>query len=590
MLVFGDVERSEEPRAVRAAIAGILEQAGAMPPGLARHAELARAFVRAAELAQAVADADFAAAGADRSTPAQAAGARFLHALAAALLTSWSSAYRDFVPLPDAALADLALLDHRGPLRTRRAEGYALYALYPEAYFAAARASGLGRDTCVIGIRSIGIGLAALVAAALGAAPAVSLRPVGHPFARTVKIAPDLAANILAPGRTYAIVDEGPGLSGSSFLGVAAWLAARGVDRTRIHFFPSHGGDLGAQASAENRAIWAAASRHCVSIEDAILTPADPSTSLSAWVTGVLGPLDGPLEDFSGGAWRAGLFPDPAHWPACDTQMEKRKFLATAGGLSWLAKFSGLGDEGLRKFRIASRLAEAGFVPPVADLCHGFLLQRWIYARPATNADFRAPRPRERVAAYLGFRARHLPAHAPGASLAELAVMARNNAAEALGADAAAALVYLERDAERLAPLVRPVATDNRCHAWEWLFNADGVLLKADALDHNSAHDLVGCQDIAWDVAGAAHELALGNADTAQLAAGVAAEAGHPVATDLVAFYRPCYLAFQLGLWHFAAMSAGGAEVDRCRAAASSYAQALAEFIAAVPAQSSRIA
>ena len=37
----------------------------------------------------------------------------------------------------------------------------------------------------------------------------------------------------------------------------------------------------------------------------------------------------------------------------------------------------------------------------------------------------------------------------------------------------------------------------------------DPTLLKTDALDHSEGHDLIGCQDIAWDVVGAATELEL---------------------------------------------------------------------------------
>ena len=56
---------------------------------------------------------------------------------------------------------------------------------------------------------------------------------------------------------------------------------------------------------------------------------------------------------------------------------------------------------------------------------------------------------------------------------------------------------------------VRRVETDNRLHAWEWLHTPDGRLLKTDALDHHAGHDLIGCQDITWDIAGATVELDL---------------------------------------------------------------------------------
>src|SRR3954453_21950736 len=57
--------------------------------------------------------------------------------------------------------------------------------------------------------------------------------------------------------------------------------------------------------------------------------------------------------------------------------------------------------------------------------------------------------------------------------------------------------------------LERHVLTDNRMHAWEWLVTPEGRILKADALDHHRGNDLVGPQDVAWDLAGAAVELEL---------------------------------------------------------------------------------
>ena len=46
-----------------------------------------------------------------------------------------------------------------------------------------------GRPTWVIGLRSVGAPLAAVVAAGLGVWSAVTLRPTGHPFHREVRLA-----------------------------------------------------------------------------------------------------------------------------------------------------------------------------------------------------------------------------------------------------------------------------------------------------------------------------------------------------------------------------------------------------------------
>jgi hypothetical protein len=91
------------------------------------------------------------------------------------------------------------------------------------------------------------------------------------------------------------------------------------------------------------------------------------------------------------------------------------------------------------------------------------------------------------------------------------------------------------------------VRTDNRLHAWEWLVTNDGFL-KLDAVDHCCAHDLVGCQDIAWDLAGgiAEHDL---QADEIVLLGELLKREGVEVDRELTSMLLPCYLVFQLGMW-----------------------------------------
>ena len=64
-------------------------------------------------------------------------------------------------------------------------------------------------------------------------------------------------------------------------------------------------------------------------------------------------------------------------------------------------------------------------------------------------------------------------------------------------------------DIAALSRRVRPIRVDGRMHPWEWIVGRDGALVKTDALDHHQAHDLIGCQDAAWDLAGAAIEFDL---------------------------------------------------------------------------------
>jgi hypothetical protein len=112
-------------------------------------------------------------------------------------------------------------------------------------------------------------------------------------------------------------------------------------------------------------------------------------------------------------------------------------------------------------------------------------------------------------------------------------------------------------------------------HVFEWLRLPDGRLLKADAVDHSAAHDLIGCQDVAWDVAGAVVELGLSDADAEILSVAIE-QAGTTVDRELVAALTPCYLAFQLGAWTMASHSAGAAEAARLKGAAARYGRLLA--------------
>jgi hypothetical protein len=145
--------------------------------------------------------------------------------------------------------------------------------------------------------------------------------------------------------------------------------------------------------------------------------------------------------------------------------------------------------------------------------------------------------------------------------------MMRRNVVLSLGADSAGAL---DRWTGRLASLqsrVLAVETDNRLDRHEWLRLADGRLLKADALDHVAAHDLVGAQDVAWDVAGAAVEFDLTARETAALAAAVGRRAERLVDPELLEFMTAAYQAFRIGQARLSAeMCAGDAgEAERWR-------------------------
>ncbi|HYC92779.1 MAG TPA: hypothetical protein VEO54_26455 [Thermoanaerobaculia bacterium] len=366
-------------------------------------------------------------------------------------------------------------------IEVKEPEGYAFYAVYPELYVKAAEAvRHLASSWTVIGIRSIGTSLGAAVAAALPNARFVTVRPTGHPYARELHPSPYEESVLAQPAGAYAIVDEGPGLSGSSFAAVAQWLERRGVPRGRMVFFPSHAGEPGRMASEETRALWRDIRKSFVDFQS-------------------LGLFEGARE-LHGGSRRKYRLDDR------------------------LAKFNGLGVRGDEMYARACELAEAGFAPPVTGRHRGFLLTRWleqshpVHVLPST------------VARYLAFRNDEWPATRGGASAQQLAEMARFNA----GLDLSAYVTEVEDTARR-------VVTDNKLHAEEWIAAPDGTILKCDGVDHHAAHDLIGCQDLAWDLAGARVELGLDVTDS------VARMTGRSWSPRVLHFYTVCYRAFWYG-------------------------------------------
>lgn len=568
MIYYGDRTERVEPAARLRDVASALARLGPQPPGLDRHQQLVRAFIDLAGVAQGVADAVWADGEVDRRTPAVDALMAGLARLAQSVAASWRSGF--------ATLAEVPRIDGIAGLpdtiEVRVPEGYAFYALYPEAYADAAARLRLSGTPRVIGIRSIGTGLAALVAASLGAPPPLTVRPTGHPFQRQVRLASELARELAADrDAAFVVVDEGPGLSGSSLGAVADALEALGVAPERIAFVSGHGSELGPRASERHRRRWATAQRVAADIDGLL------AARLGGWLEAALGPLERPLEDLSGGAWRRAL--PERDWPAVFATTERRKFLAQVGGAHWLVKFAGLGAEGERKLARARVLHAAGDGAEPVMLVHGFLVERWeADALPVRHLDDALV---DAAGRYLGRRARLLPADdRDGAALSRLFEMARFNAGELLGAGA----VRLDGWRDRLAALssrVVRVQTDNRCQPHEWRRRPDGSLLKCDAIDHCASHDLVGCQDMAWDVAALEAEFDLDAAAGARLRRAVEAAAGRPLDAELLAFYRPCYLAFRAGEHSLAAQTLAGwpAEQRRNEVAAARYAAALADTL-----------
>ena len=533
MLVYGDRQEPADPGQRVREINRELDAAERMPAGIERHARLVAALIDAGQLLQGIADADFAEHCRDRRTRATDSLSAFLLELGETACRSWDTEFRDTGPLP--RLEPLDGLPAEVELRVP--EGFAFYALYPEAYVEAARRLKIVGPIRVIGIRSIGTSLAAVVAAALGAPKFVTVRPFGDPFAREIAVDPALERQLLEGEAHYVIVDEGPGQSGSSFGAVVDCLRQRDVPLNRIAVLPSHAGLPGAAATDERRRWWGQVQRQVGDFGNR--WPA----LVERWCGDLLGPIESEPQDISAGAWRRLHYASEDEWPAVVSAWERRKFLVTAHGERFLVKFAGVGRTGEEKLAIARTLHTESFVPKPIGLVHGFLVEEWL--------DDPAPlpigeKPLGEIARYLGTRARLLPATSgSGASVEELLTMARRNVALELGDEFAR---ELERwKAGEIERRIVRLRTDNKLDLHEWLRTASGALLKTDALDHHQAHDLIGCQDLAWDVAGAAVEFDLDQAEIEHLISATEHWVRREIDRDLIDFCRTAYLAFRVG-------------------------------------------
>jgi len=545
MLVFGDRSRRVDPAVVWTEIVAGLRTLEERPPGIETHGRLVGLLIDAGMLAQGLADAAMVETGEDGLETAPSALTRLITGLAEAIARSWRAGFKSPAIVQTASAGALP-----SAVTLKTPEGYAFYAVYPEAYLAAASAATWNEPPTVIGLRSIGASLGPIVGTATGASRILSLRPVGPPFSRGFRLSTELHQALLTePAAPYVLVDEGPGLSGSSLCGLVELLAGRGVGLDRIIVMPSHDGAPGPQASQSHRELWARVRRVPASFER-LQAAASAPTRMEAWFADLVGPAVAPLEDLSGGAWRgrsagAGL-------PAAPAQ-ERRKYLHRTEAGDWLLKFAGLGRAGEETFADAVALAEAGFSPRPLALRHGFTIEPWLArATPLDATTLNRTGILEYLGRYLAFRARRMPAgRDAGASLEALAEMARVNLTELLGPESGAAL--LRPPPSRPGPRIR---TDSRLHVWEWLRLPDGRLLKTDAVDHCRAHDLVGCQEVDWDLAGAAVELRLMAEEQCVLRRAV----GLQPDPQRSAFFRVAYCAFQAGLWSLAGEDA---QVDR---------------------------
>jgi hypothetical protein len=390
-------------------------------------------------------------------------------------------------------------LDGTGDLQIKIPEGFAFYSLFPEQYLTSAEIYSANRGvakTLVVGIRSIGTTLSAIVKAALAArgfeAERISVRPKGHPFARETEIdhAPKSDAVI--------IVDEGPGLSGSSIASVVAAFRDRGA--TDITIFPGHPNPPGHAASDETKRIWAET--------PIIVKPClhDPQTSLILKLLrreseNLLGAPVRETKDLSAGAW-AGNSAELIH---IAPPFERTKFLMHCeNGRSLLWKFAGLGPgrvfENIVSTAVAhqNKLAAEHWCSPALVSRYGFIATEWLDApHPACPPDDATC---AQLADYIITASKPpLTESQIQTSITRLREMMPYNFRQAGLQNIASASEKLEPNIETLSKL--PSSGDGRMAPHEFLI-LSGKLLKTDIWGHDSDHTIVGPQPILWDIAG----------------------------------------------------------------------------------------
>ena len=433
-------------------------------------------------------------------------------------------------------------------LKISTAEGFAYYALHPLAYARIMDQICASRSVLVVGIRSIGTTLSAIAAAAARArgieVQRLTVRPKGHPYNRSTEFSASQLAvieEIVAAGGVFAVVDEGPGLSGSSFLSVAEALERAGAPREKIVLISGHAPNLDALC-AENAAYrW----RRFHSI---------PVASVAFW--------PGEAVDFiGGGQWRSRVFTKDSEWPATWTSFERLKYLSSDKQRERrFYKFAGLGHYGDAVPERERKVAVAGSGPMPRAESDGFISYPWIEGRPLSPGDLSAE-VLAKLAEYCAFRVRTFAVEL--LDLGGLQQMADHNLRE-LG-------LNLPVDLR----LERPVIADGKMQPHEWLLTPDRMMLKTDSGCHGDDHFFPGPTDIAWDLAGAIVEWQINDQQTAEFLNFYSQASGDDASARIDGFIK-AYTGFRSAYCRMAANAMNGSdEQPRLERAAADYREVL---------------
>jgi hypothetical protein len=434
-------------------------------------------------------------------------------------------------------------------------EGFTYYALHPLDFArVTVHLPPEPRPYAVIGIRSIGTTLSAMAVAAImhagRASSRITVRPTGHPYARHTEFDREqhqwIRERLLAESR-FAIVDEGPGRSGSTFLSVAEALLRAGVSRESITIVGSREPDPESLCAENAAGRWR-------EFHYLATSPSVNSRFKECLYAG-------------GGCWRDFFFADKHDWPESWTQTERLKFISS--DQKTLFKFEGMGRIGADARQRAFALSEAGFSPPARDAGDGFLVYELLDGKHLASSDMSSSL-LDTMARYCAFRASNFAEDSRSPS--QLKQMVEFNIQQEFGLS----VVISEHEFHSQ----NPVLVDGRMQPHEWVSTGPDNFIKTDAIDHGDNHFFPGPCDIAWDLAGIAMEWQLRPSVVRRLLQEFARQSGVDIAPRLPA-YLLAYAVFRMSFCRMARDSVrGSAEQPRLAAAYRRYRNEVAGLLA----------
>lgn len=422
-------------------------------------------------------------------------------------------------------------------------EGFAYYGLYPETYMEAADkfASETGPDSVlVIGLRSIGTSLSALVAARLEVpgrrVESFTVRPKGHPFDKQVKLSDVLKEKIAACSDGWVvIVDEGPGLSGSSIAGTILKCRECGAAQCRTVVFPSWLPDGGTFISPSAREVWGSHRKYLGDFNRLWIDSGRLERTFGRNI----------VSEISAGMWRRLFYSKESDYPGIHLQHERKKFLLGGDGkIESIAKFIGLGRYGKSFESRAESLCDAGFCPALEKITSGFAILDYVDGQPVRPAEIDSEMMKA-AAHYCAFIKQNLPGE-PTTTYDSMVQMMRENITEGLGEEWAGNFQILLREFSPSVYETGIVDVDGRMVAHEWI-RTSGGFKKVDHLEHHADEFFHGPQNIAWDIAGFCVENYLGGDRRERFIRYYAELTRDHDVYRRMRFFTVAYLAFRLG-------------------------------------------